>query len=43
MSIPVLVKVINVLGQEVISKAKSFNGEILFKVYNDGTVEKSFK
>jgi|GEM_PF-984729 hypothetical protein len=39
----VLVKVINVLGQEVISNAKSFKGEILFNVYNDGTVEKIVK
>ena len=39
----VLVKVINVLGQEVISNDESFIGVILFKVYNDGTVEKSFK
>jgi len=39
----VLVKVINVLGQEVISNEESFKGEILFNVYNDGTVEKIVK
>jgi hypothetical protein len=39
----VLVKVINVLGQEVISNEESFKGEILFNVYNDGTVEKVVK
>jgi len=35
----VLVKVINVLGQEVVVD-DSFSGEVLFNVYNDGTVEK---
>jgi len=39
----VLVKVINVLGQEVISNEEPFKGEILFNVYNDGTVEKIVK
>ena len=39
----VLVKVINVLGQEVISNDDSFKGEILFNVYNNGTVEKIVK
>jgi hypothetical protein len=39
----VLVKVINVLGQEVTSNEESFKGEILFNVYNDGTVEKVVK
>jgi hypothetical protein len=39
----VLVKVINVLGQEVISNEESFKGEVLFNVYNDGTVEKIVK
>jgi hypothetical protein len=35
----VLVKVINVLGQEVTAQ-DAFKGEVLFNVYNDGTVEK---
>ena len=39
----ILVKVINVLGQEVISSDESFKGEILFNVYNNGTVEKIVK
>ena len=39
----VLVKVVNVLGQEVISNEESFKGEILFNVYKDGTVEKIVK
>ena len=34
-----LVRVINVLGQEVNVNEKSFKGEILFNVYNDGVVE----
>jgi hypothetical protein len=34
-----LVKVINVLGQEVTAQ-DAFKGEVLFNVYNDGTVEK---
>jgi len=38
----VLVKVINVLGQEVVVD-DSFTGEVLFNVYNDGTVEKMVK
>ena len=40
---PVLVKVINVLGQEVNSNEQSFKGEILFNVYNNGSVEKVVK
>jgi hypothetical protein len=36
----VLVRVINVLGQEVNSNDDTFKGEVLFKVYDDGTVEK---
>ncbi len=39
----VLVKVINVLGQEVILNNDSFNGKVLFHIYNDGTVEKVVK
>ena len=39
----VLVKVINVLGQEVNLDDKSFKGEVLFSVYDDGTVEKIVK
>tara|TARA_B110000977_G_scaffold72459_1_gene98124 strand:- start:1059 stop:2042 length:984 start_codon:yes stop_codon:yes gene_type:complete len=39
----VLVKVINVLGQEVTLNEDSFKGEILFNVYNNGTVEKVIK
>ena len=35
-----LVKVINVLGQEVDMNTKSYSSEILFKVYSDGSVEK---
>ena len=38
----VLVKVINVLGQEV-TAPDAFKGEVLFNVYNDGTVEKVVK
>jgi hypothetical protein len=34
-----LVRVINVLGQEVNVNEKSFKGEILFNVYSDGVVE----
>ena len=36
----VLVKVINVLGQDLNSNDDTFKGEVLFKVYDDGTVEK---
>ena len=36
----VLVKVINVLGQDVNLNDNTFKGEVLFKVYDDGTVEK---
>ncbi len=39
----VLVRVINVLGQEVILNNDSFNGKVLFNIYNDGTVEKVVK
>jgi hypothetical protein len=35
-----LVRVINVLGQEVRFEDQSFKGEVLFNVYNDGSVEK---
>ena len=38
----VLLKVINVLGQEVTFQ-DAFKGEILFNVYNDGTVDKIVK
>jgi hypothetical protein len=40
---PVLLKVINVLGQEVNSNEQSFKGHIIFNVYNNGTVEKVVK
>ena len=33
-----LVKVINVLGQEVNMDDQPFKGTVLFNVYNDGTV-----
>lgn len=37
-----LVKIINILGQEV--KFRNIeNGEILFKIYDNGSVEKLFK
>jgi hypothetical protein len=36
----VLVKVINVLGQDVNLNDDTFKGEVLFNVYDDGTVEK---
>lgn len=37
----VLVKVINVLGQELVNAdIESFQGKVLFKVYSDGSVEK---
>jgi hypothetical protein len=39
----VLVKVINVLGQEVNLDDDSFKGTVLFHVYDDGTVEKVVK
>ena len=39
----VLVKVINVLGQEVQLNDESFKGEILFNVYDDGSVEQFVK
>ena len=35
-----LVKVINVLGQEVNMDEEPFNGTVLFNVYDDGSVEK---
>jgi hypothetical protein len=38
-----LVRVINVLGQEVDVNDDTFKGEVLFNVYNDGTVEKFVK
>ena len=34
-----LVKVVNILGQEV-SVDEQFKGEVLFYLYNDGSVEK---
>ena len=37
-----LLRVINILGQEVTSP-ENFKGEVLFNVYNDGTVEKIVK
>ena len=37
----VLVKVINVLGQEVNMNDQPFKGTVLFNVYNDGSVENS--
>ncbi|MDG1145082.1 MAG: hypothetical protein P8N54_01205, partial [Flavobacteriales bacterium] len=39
----VLVKVINVLGQEVQLNDESFKGEVLFNVYDDGSVEQFVK
>ena len=39
----VLVKVINVLGQEVNLDDEQFNGTVLFNVYNDGSVDKFVK
>ena len=36
----VLVRVINVLGQEVNLDDVPFKGTVLFNVYDDGTVEK---
>jgi len=39
----VILKVINVLGQEVNLNDDSFKGTVLFNVYNDGTVEKVVK
>ena len=38
----VLLKVVNVLGQEVILE-EQFKGEILFLIYNDGSVEKEVR
>ena len=35
-----LVKVVNVLGQEVNMDDEDFKGEVLFQIYSDGTVEK---
>ena len=35
----VLVKVINVLGQEVNLDDQTFKGTVLFNVFDDGTVE----
>ena len=37
-----LVRIINVLGQEVPTK-EAYKGEVLFNVYNDGTIEKRIK
>ena len=36
----VLVKVINVLGQEVNMDDQPFKGTVLFNVYDDGSVDK---
>ncbi len=36
----VLVRVINVLGQEVNMDDEPFKGTVLFKVYDDGSVER---
>ena len=36
----VLVKVINVLGQEVNLNDQPFKGTVLFNVYDDGSVER---
>jgi hypothetical protein len=38
-----LIKVINVLGREVNPNNTYFEGTVLFKIYNDGTVEKLIK
>ena len=38
-----LLKVVNVLGQEVSLNDDSFKGKVLFNIYNDGTVEKVVK
>ncbi len=38
-----LVKVINVLGQEVDLNEESFKGIVLFNIFNDGTVEKNIR
>ena len=38
-----LVKVVNVLGQEVLLDNKSSRGEVLFTIYRNGEVEKAFK
>jgi hypothetical protein len=35
-----LVKVVNVLGQEINMDDEDFKGEVLFQIYSDGTVEK---
>ena len=39
----VLVKVVNVLGQEVNMNDEAFKGEVLFHIYDDGTVEKTVR
>ena len=38
-----LVKVVNVLGQEVLLDNNSSRGEVLFNIYRNGEVEKAFK
>ena len=38
-----LLKVINVLGQEVSKDDHILQGTVLFKVFNDGSVEKFIK
>ena len=38
-----LVRVVNVLGQEVLIDNNSSRGEVLFTIYRNGQVEKAFK
>ena len=37
-----LLRVINILGQEVEINNESFTGSVFFEVFNDGSVEKKF-
>ena len=39
----VLLRVINILGQEVEINKESFTGSVFFEVFNDGSVEKKFR
>ena len=39
----VLLRVINILGQEVEINNESFTGSVFFEVFNDGSVEKKFR
>ena len=39
---PVWLKTVNMLGQEV-SLADSFKGQVLFKIFSNGTVQKIVK